>query len=428
MAKVISTNAVMMKLFGKTGLSESKKVKPTTGKFNADAYAEAYATIIADKYRMKAENYALRYYTKTKLARGESLEDIRDAVKNKTKDAWATIKYLIKKFIIFVKQLINKIMDLRPKLAQAVTAFITYGLKAVVYIGNVDYITISKRFIGRSRLYSLAGLKLTQNMGEAAREFFGKMKSIISSDVQKIAGNLQMLVNLFRNTQRGASEASGLNVLSDIMGMLDKSCRKFVDDAVEKTKDFKKEMKKIRTKGLKKESSDEISNIIKTCTTAAMGIAAVISGITIVSEAYSDVDYVKNKELDEDDKNDNDDDTPQGKLKLTPGALLTICGIGGIVSVICYASISTIQAFNKTLSELDLAISTRKSSAKGKEENYDELRDKIASATKSLALCNKQIRIISKEMIGLGNDMKTINVRKNGKLVEKQTGQPGQTK
>ena len=405
-----------------------KKVKPTTGKFNADAYAEAYATIIADKYRMKAENYALRYYTKTKLARGESLEDIRDAVKNKTKDAWATIKYLIKKFIIFVKQLINKIMDLRPKLAQAVTAFITYGLKAVVYIGNVDYITISKRFIGRSRLYSLAGLKLTQNMGEAAREFFGKMKSIISSDVQKIAGNLQMLVNLFRNTQRGASEASGLNVLSDIMGMLDKSCRKFVDDAVEKTKDFKKEMKKIRTKGLKKESSDEISNIIKTCTTAAMGIAAVISGITIVSEAYSDVDYVKNKELDEDDKNDNDDDTPQGKLKLTPGALLTICGIGGIVSVICYASISTIQAFNKTLSELDLAISTRKSSAKGKEENYDELRDKIASATKSLALCNKQIRIISKEMIGLGNDMKTINVRKNGKLVEKQTGQPGQTK
>ena len=26
MAKVISTNAVMMKLFGKTGLSESKKV------------------------------------------------------------------------------------------------------------------------------------------------------------------------------------------------------------------------------------------------------------------------------------------------------------------------------------------------------------------------------------------------------------------
>ena len=415
MAKVISTNAVMMKLFGKTGLSESKKIKTTTEKFNADAYAEAYATIIADKYRMKAENYALRYYTKSKLAKGESLEDIKDAVKNKTKDAWATIKYLIKKFIIFVKQLINKIMDLRPKLAQAVTAYITYGLKAVVYLGKIDYITISKRFIGRSRLYSLANLKLAKNVESEIKKFFTNLKStIVPTDAEKTANNIVTTVVIFKSTRKGSSEASGLNVLDDIVKMIDKSARKLLKDALGKSKDFKKEMKKIRTKGLKKEFSTGLSSLIAFCTDAATSVAAVISGMTIVSEAYSDVEYVKNKDSEEDDKNDNDDDDiPQGKVKLTPGALLLICGIGGLVSTICYASISTIQLLNTSLSELDLAISTRKSSARGKEENYDELRDKIADATKALALCNKQIRIISREMIGLASDLKTVNVRKN---------------
>ena len=111
MAKVISTNAVMMKLFGKTGLSESKKVlKVKKPVFHPEVYAEVYANIIADRYRMRAENYALRYYVKSKLAKGESLEDIKDKVKGIGKSVkrgansvWNTIKYLIKEFWLFLK-------------------------------------------------------------------------------------------------------------------------------------------------------------------------------------------------------------------------------------------------------------------------------------------------------------------------------------
>ena len=74
MAKSYSTNAVMMKLFGKTGLSESKKISHKIPVFHPHVYAESYAALISDKYRRQYEGLALRYYVKTKLARGESLD------------------------------------------------------------------------------------------------------------------------------------------------------------------------------------------------------------------------------------------------------------------------------------------------------------------------------------------------------------------
>ena len=67
---------------------------------------------------MRAENYALRYYVKSKLAKGESLEDIKDKVKGIGKSVkkgansvWNTIKYLIKKFWLFLKELWAKMFD-----------------------------------------------------------------------------------------------------------------------------------------------------------------------------------------------------------------------------------------------------------------------------------------------------------------------------
>lgn len=138
MARTISTNAVMMKLFGKTGLSESKKVsKVKKPVFHPEVYAEAYAGIMADKYRMKAENYALRYYVKTKLAKGESLADIKDKVKsvasiggsklkNGAKTVWNTIKYIIKRFWIFLKELWAKIFNSTGKIEKAINVLFIF--------------------------------------------------------------------------------------------------------------------------------------------------------------------------------------------------------------------------------------------------------------------------------------------------------------
>ena len=198
--------------------------------FHPEVYAEAYATIMADKYRMKAENYALRYYVKSKLAKGESLEDIKDKVKDFGKSAkrgansvWNTVKYLIKKFWLFLKELWAKMFDKTKAVKKSLEVLLKFRkslkdnkeYKIEKYV--IESIDEAKITPTNTNFSSLTSVSLLTSLNEIEKE------KDRDKDIKKMADGLAKLrgkkltSNTFTQDEKknGKYTVKGISVLVD---------------------------------------------------------------------------------------------------------------------------------------------------------------------------------------------------------------------
>lgn len=110
-----------------TGLGESapvtrrkrKNVKP--GKFNPIAFAEAYSYAIQDNRRMRLTGIANQREGSRIAARGEAgLEDAKQFIKDKSKQAWEFLKKLYEKVIKFFTETLRYLMSNERKIGKAI--------------------------------------------------------------------------------------------------------------------------------------------------------------------------------------------------------------------------------------------------------------------------------------------------------------------
>lgn len=110
-----------------TGLGESapvtrrkrKNVKP--GKFNPIAFAEAYSYAIQDGRRMRLSGIANQREGSRIAARGEAgLEDAKQFIKDKSKQAWEFLKKLYEKVIRFFTETLRYLMSNERKIGKAI--------------------------------------------------------------------------------------------------------------------------------------------------------------------------------------------------------------------------------------------------------------------------------------------------------------------
>lgn len=112
-----------------TGLGESapitskrrrkRNVKP--GKFNPIAFAESYSYAIQDGRRMRLSGIANQREASRITARGEAgLEDAKQFIKDKSKQAWEFLKKLYEKVIKFFTETLRYLMSNERKLGKAI--------------------------------------------------------------------------------------------------------------------------------------------------------------------------------------------------------------------------------------------------------------------------------------------------------------------
>lgn len=112
-----------------TGLGESapitgkrrrrRNVKP--GKFNPVAFAESYAYAIQDGRRMRLSGIANQREASRITARGEAgLEDAKQFIKDKSKQAWEFLKKLYEKVIRFFTETLRYLMSNERKIGKCI--------------------------------------------------------------------------------------------------------------------------------------------------------------------------------------------------------------------------------------------------------------------------------------------------------------------
>lgn len=385
MAKIISTNAVMMKLFGKTGLSESKKIiNKTNEKFNIDVYAEAYATILADKYRMRAENYALRYYTKTKLAKGESLANIKSKVKDASKNAIATIKYLIKKIIVFIKQLIIKMTDKTRLLKKLYDKIV----KLIIQLRGIKSQGKSKFTINRNKylIFSNPLFNLIERSSDS--KFLGELneKSALKNPFEIIVQLEKYFAKYGFNTEGFVKEFE--TEIKNITNTREKAA-----EPEEIFKLVSKNMKTIRTKKLDDDTMNKINGFLKNINRQVQLYKTLFTAFEI------SLNYSR-------EKMDNEKNETVIQVETLISSLESL----NLIAKATGSLVKEIAFIKKALDQIDLALSTQKQGINSEQvqKTVDEMREKIVTITSNFGNINKTssliinyIKSIVKEVSGL---------------------------
>lgn len=210
-----------------TGLGESapitgkrrrrRNVKP--GKFNPVAFAESYAYAIQDGRRMRLSGIANQREASRITARGEAgLEDAKQFIKDKSKQAWEFLKKLYEKVIRFFTETLRYLMSNERKIGKCIAK-----LKAAKKTNKDELeanIPVYTELISREEAYYGFGEMTPNEKRRATEELKEKINSTNAKDAEierlkkEVAGWAEQnkrLANELNNANRANARLNAKN-------------------------------------------------------------------------------------------------------------------------------------------------------------------------------------------------------------------------